>query len=207
MNSNSNIFRNIKNILNKKEDNYKYDDIIDKKLNLLKKNNNNYKISNFTIKRKIPDKNELKKVYNKFLKKVDKMNSDLDNYKSFYYENKINKLVLTNDNQYLLFKLNLKDNKKYILSIKFNLPEKSKINFIFNNNLNKDVFNINHEIYGEIMFSTNNLITLNDYLEFYIIFSPKNIINIHDLIITIKEINVKNNNITLLKNNNKILIY
>ena len=70
MKSNLNIFKNIKNRLNKKDEIYKYDDIIDKKLSSLKKNNNNFQISNFNSNRKIPNKEELKKKYDNFLKKI-----------------------------------------------------------------------------------------------------------------------------------------
>ena len=54
----------------KKYEIYKYDDIINKKLASLKKNNNNFQISNFNSNRKIPNKEELKKKYDNFLKKI-----------------------------------------------------------------------------------------------------------------------------------------
>jgi len=72
---------------------------------------------------------------------------------------------------------------------------------------NKQIYSSKQDIKGEIIFNTNNLITLDNYLELYVIFKPKNIINIHNLNIHIQEINNKNNDITLLKNNNKITIY
>ena len=94
MNPNSNILSNIKNILNKKDDNYKYDSIIDNKISLLKKKNQNFQISNFNSKRKIPNKEELKKVYNKFIKKVNNIKVEKDNYRLYNYDLNINNLYL-----------------------------------------------------------------------------------------------------------------
>ena len=207
MKSNSNIFKNIKNRLNKKDDIYKYDDIIDKKLGLLKKKNNSFQISNFNSNRKIPNKEELKKKYDNFIKKIHNIQIKENKNSVFNYKNKIDYLCLKNDKQYLFFNLNLQTSKIYKLSIKFVLKEESTINFVFNNMFNKQIYSSKEDIKGEIIFNTNNLITLDNYLELYVIFKPKNIINIHNLSIHIQEINNKNNDITLLKNNNKITIY
>ena len=207
MKSNSNIFKNIKNRLNKKDDIYKYDDIIDKKLGLLKKKNNSFQISNFNSNRKIPNKEELKKKYDNFIKKIHNIQIKENKNSVFNYKNKIDYLCLKNDKQYLFFNLNLQTSKIYKLSIKFVLKEESTVNFVFNNNINKQIYSSKQDIKGEIIFNTNNLITLDNYLELYVIFKPKNIINIHNLNIHIQEINNKNNDITLLKNNNKITIY
>ena len=207
MKSNSNIFKNIKNRLNKKDDIYKYDDIIDKKLGLLKKKNNSFQISNFNSNRKIPNKEELKKKYDNFIKKIHNIQIKENKNSVFNYKNKIDYLCLKNDKQYLFFNLNLQTSKIYKLSIKFVLKEESTINFVFNNMFNKQIYSSKEDIKGEIIFNTNNLITLDNYLELYVIFKPKNIINIHNLSIHIQEINNKNNNITLLKNNNKTTIY
>ena len=207
MKSNSNIFKNIKNRLNKKDDIYKYDDIIDKKLGLLKKKNNSFQISNFNSNRKIPNKEELKKKYDNFIKKIHNIQIKENKNSVFNYKNKIDYLCLKNDKQYLFFNLNLQTSKIYKLSIKFVLKEESTINFVFNNNINKQIYSSKQDIKGEIIFNTNNLITLDNYLELYVIFKPTNIINIHNLNIHIQEINNKNNDITLLKNNNKITIY
>jgi hypothetical protein len=207
MKSNSNIFKNIKNRLNKKDDIYKYDDIIDKKLGLLKKKNNSFQISNFNSNRKIPNKEELKKKYDNFIKKIHNIQIKENKNSVFSYKNKIDYLCLKNDKQYLFFNLNLQTSKIYKLSIKFVLKEESTINFVFNNNINKQIYSSKQDIKGEIIFNTNNLITLDNYLELYVIFKPTNIINIHNLMIHIQEINNKNNDITLLKNNNKITIY
>lgn len=207
MKSNLNIFKNIKNRLNKKDEIYKYDDIIDKKLGSLKKNNNNFQISNFNSNRKIPNKEELKKKYDNFLKKIQNIQIEEKKNTIFNYKNKIDYLCLKNDNQYLFFTLNLHSTKIYKLSIKFILKEKTNIEFVFNNNINKKIFSSIEDITGEILFNTNDLITLDNYLELYIIFKPINMIHIHNLMINIQEINKKHNNITLLKNNNKIIIY
>lgn len=207
MNPNSNILSNIKNILNKKDDNYKYDSIIDNKISLLKKKNQNFQISNFNSKRKIPNKEELKKVYNKFIKKVNNIKVEKDNYRLYNYDLNINNLYLKNDNQFILVKLNIKDNKKYILYLSFFLKEKSDIKFVFNNYKNTLIYGVKYDINEKIIFNTNNLITYNDYLEFYIIFSPKNIIHIENLHLSLREISNKTNNITLLKNNNKVTIF
>ena len=207
MKSNSNIFKNIKNRLNKKDDIYKYDDIIDKKLGLLKKKNNSFQISNFNSNRKIPNKEELKKKYDNFIKKIHNIQIKENKNSVFNYKNKIDYLCLKNDKQYLFFNLNLQTSKIYKLSIKFVLKEESTVNFVFNNNINKQIYSSKQDIKGEIIFNTNKLITLDNYLELYVIFKPTNIINIHNLNIHIQEINNKNNDITLLKNNNKITIY
>lgn len=67
---------NIKNIFMKKskdiklENNYKYDNLIDKHIKLCKKEKKeDYMIGNFKVNRKIPNKEELNKIYNNFIKK------------------------------------------------------------------------------------------------------------------------------------------
>ncbi len=194
----------------KKKNEYKYDKIIDEKLNLLNKINNDedFKIGKFKVKRKIPNKKELSKVYNNFIKEIHKLDLHKTNNCKFNYSNNIPRLKLTDDNQYLLFKLNLNDKKKYNLSLTFGLEENIKLTFIFINNIEKKIYKVNKEIIGNVSFKTNNMILENNYLEFYVLFSPKNNIIINDLYIEIKEtLPIFNYDITLLKNNNKTIIF
>ena len=65
----------IKNIFSKKskntnfENNYKYDNLIDKQIKLCKiEKKIDYKIGDFKVNRKIPNKEELNKIYNNFIK-------------------------------------------------------------------------------------------------------------------------------------------
>ncbi len=194
----------------KKKNEYKYDKIIDEKLNLLNKINNDedFKIGKFKVKRKIPNKKELSKVYNNFIKEIHKLDLHKTNNCKFNYSNNIPRLKLTDDNQYLLFKLNLNDKKKYNLSLTFGLEENIKLTFIFINNIEKRIYKVDKEIIGNVSFKTNNMILENNYLEFYVLFSPKNNIIINDLYIKIKEtLPIFNYDITLLKNNNKTIIF
>ena len=203
------------NLFNKKKTNeykyeYKYDKIIDEKLNLVNKINNDedFKIGKFKVKRKIPNKKELSKVYNNFMKEIHKIDLHKINNCKFNYSNNIPRLKLTDDNQYLLFKLNLNDKKKYNLSLTFSLEENIKLSFIFINNIEKRIYKLDNEVIGTISFKTNNMILENNYLDFYVIFPPKNNIIINNLYIEIKEIlSIANYHITLLKNNNKTIIF
>lgn len=188
---------------------YKYDKIIDDKIILLNTDSviDKIKIGNFNVKRNIPNKKELSKIYNKFIKKINNIDSSNDNV-IFNYNNNILKIKLMDDNQYLLYKFNLNDSKKYNLSLTFTVEEKTKINFILINNYERKIYKLDNEVMGNIVFKTNNMILKDNYLEFYVIFSTQKSININNINIEINEIiTIFEYNITLFKNNNKIIIF
>ena len=209
MNFHSGILSKLKNKINKKNNNfYKYDEIIDKKIFMSKDNENNkYDIGNFKVKRKIPNKNDLNKIYNNFLKNINnhKISNNSNNLYKFIH--KKHNIRLYSDNNYLLFKLHL-DNKNYKLSIMFQLLYESRVTFILNNEKTKLVYEFDKYIKNKIIFNSNNIKLNNNYLEIYIVFSSNLPVHIMDLIFKVEETTIKNNNdITLLKNNNKVFIF
>lgn len=209
MNFRSGILNKLKNKINRNNDNfYKYDKIIDKKLNMLKDNENNkYDIGNFKVKRKIPNKNDLNKIYNNFLKNINnhKISNNSNNLYKFIHK-KYN-IRLYDDNKFLLFKLHL-ENKHYKLSIMFQLLHESTVTFILNNDKTKLVYEFDKYIKNKIIFNSNNIKLNNNYLEIYVIFSSYIPVHIMDLIFKVEETQIKNNNdITLIKNNNKVFIF
>ena len=199
----------IKNIFSKKskntnfENNYKYDNLIDKQIKLCKiEKKIDYKIGDFKVNRKIPNKEELNKIYNNFIKEK---NINIIN-KNFKFIKKIEQLRLLDDNQFILINLNLIKDKKYKLSINFFIDNYSDIYFILNNNYDSKIFKSNN-LKGNILFNTNYNF-LSNYNELYILFYKKKEIFIKDLLISINEINNNSDyNIFLIKCNNKVIIY
>ena len=199
----------IKNIFLKKSKNkvtestYKYDNLIDKQIKLCKiEKKIDYKIGNFKVNRKIPNKEELNIIYNKFIKE-----KNINNIKKkFSYTKKIECLKLLNDNQYMLINLNLSKNKRYKLSIKFNIDNNSNITFVLNNNYYTKKFKC-HDLKENILFNTNSNI-LSNFNELYILFDKKKVILIKDILIKVNEINDNSDyDIFLIKCNNKVIIY
>ena len=199
----------IKNIFSKKskntnfENNYKYDNLIDKQIKLCKiEKKIDYKIGDFKVNRKIPNKEELNKIYNNFIKEK---NINIIN-KKFKFIKKIEQLRLLDDNQFILINLNLIKDKRYKLSINFFIDNYSDIYFILNNNYDSKIFKSNN-LKGNILFNTNYNF-LSNYNELYILFDKKKEIFIKDLLISINEINNNSDyNIFLIKCNNKVIIY
>lgn len=199
----------IKNLFSKKsknsnlENNYKYDNLIDKQIKLCKiEKKIDYQIGDFKVNRKIPNKEELNKIYNNFIKKK---NIIIIN-KKFKFIKKIEHLRLLNDNQFVLINLNLIKDKRYKLSINFFIDNYSNISFILNNNYDSKIFKSNN-LKGNILFNTNYNF-LSNYNELYILFDKKKEIFIKDLLISINEINNNSDyNIFLIKCNNKVIIY
>ena len=213
MSKNNLVSENLKSIMKKlfiKDKNnieYKYDNIIENKIIKINNTHENYNIGNFKVKRKIPDKKDLSKIYDKFIKNKPNIISNNDN-KIFNYIYTIDKLLLENDNKYILFNLNLNQNKKYILSFKCYIQEKCNIILIFNNNIKQDIYKIRGNINENILFNTNKLNLVNNNIEFYIILKNDKEINIKDIILEIKEIKNKyDENITLFKNKKKQIIF
>ena len=204
-----NSFRNRNKVKN--DDKYKYDEIINNKIKLLnrdvKQEKSNYKVGKYNVKRKIPNQEELKKVYDNFIKK----NNIITNLPKIYqFKLNIKELNLINDNQFMLLNFNLNENKNYLLSVKFDLIQNLKISFVLGNEYFKKEFNIDKNVNGNIMFNTNLLnINFNKYISFmYILFEKNKYIQLKNIDISLNEINKKLVfDITLLKNNNNVIIF
>ena len=207
------VLESLKNRKKKKNSNIeidKYENIINKKIEKIKKYDNlkkeKFNIGNYSVTRKIPNADDLKKVYDNFLKNHKHVN---EVSKLFQYNYKIDYIRLTNENKYLLFNLNLKKEKKYLFSLKLNLQQLVNISFIFTNESTNKIFNIDNMIDKYILFNTNILNTYGNYYnKFYVLFKKSKEILIKDLEIMIVEINNNiNYNINLLKYDNKIKIF
>ena len=193
------IISKIKNLNTKK---YKYDDIIDDKINNIKNINDEYKIDKYVVNRKIPNKEDLKEIYNSFMKGK---HINLNSIK-FIFDKKIENLVLKGDNQYILLHLNLQKNKRYKLSLYFETSSTIDLNIVLSNNIHIKSYK-NNSINGCIHFNTNHKHLIH-YEQLYILFNKQTPIHIKNFNLNIQEI-INNNdyNITLIKNNNKITIF
>lgn len=203
---------NIKKILSfnfkKKKSNYeisyKYDDIINNEIKKINKKDepNLYKIGEYKVNRKIPDKNDLSKIYDKFLRKRNIISKD----NKFNYSKIIKNLILLPYNQFILIKLDLNKIKRYWLSISFEVENISNIIFLFNNNITKIQYNID-EVMNSVLFNTNDK-NISEYTELYVIFNKQDYISIKNININIKEItNNDDYSISLIKFNNKVNIF
>lgn len=206
---------NIKKILSfnfkKKKSNYeisyKYDDIINNEIKKINKKDekdkpNLYKIGEYKVNRKIPDKNDLSKIYDKFLRKRNIISKD----NKFNYSKIIKNLILLPYNQFILIKLDLNKIKRYWLSISFQVENISNIIFLFNNNITKIQYNID-EVMNSVLFNTNDK-NISEYTELYVIFNKQDYISIKNININIKEItNNDDYSISLIKINNKVNIF
>lgn len=206
---------NIKKILSfnfkKKKSNYeisyKYDDIINNEIKKINKKDekdkpNLYKIGEYKVNRKIPDKNDLSKIYDKFLRKRNIISKD----NKFNYSKIIKNLILLPYNQFILIKLDLNKIKRYWLSISFQVENISNIIFLFNNNITKIQYNID-EVMNSVLFNTNDK-NISEYTELYVIFNKQDYISIKNININIKEItNNDDYSISLIKFNNKVNIF
>ena len=205
---NLNLKKYIKSKINSsKQKKYKYDDLINEQLNNIEKSkneiNNNYQLGNITVNRKIPNNEELKKMYSDFIsnKQVNLKN------KKFELTKSIQQLILKNENQYILIHLNLNKETKYKMEIYFELQNDSNIKFVLSNDKHNKIYNLKKNIKGKIHFHSNdsNLVHFN---QLYILFNKQNNIIINNFTLKIQEINNNNDyNISLLKNNNKVIIF
>ena len=188
-----------------KQKKYKYDDLINEQINNIEKsknNINNYQLGNFTVNRKIPTNDELKKMYNDFIS-----NKQVNLNKKFELKKLIQHLILKNDNQYILIHLDLKKEKRYKIEICFEIKNESNIDFVLFNNKQKKEYKLKQKIKGKIHFHSNDS-NLVHFPQFYILFNKQNNINIHNFTFNIQEINNNNDyNISLFKNNNKVIIF
>lgn len=189
-----------------KQKKYKYDDLINEQINNIEKSkneiNNNYKLGNYIVNRKIPTNDELKKMYNDFIS-----NKQVNLNKKFELKKLIQYLILKNDNQYILIHLDLKKEKRYKIEICFEIKNESNIHFVLFNNKQKKEYKLKHKLKGKIHFHSNdsNLVYFN---QFYILFNKQNNIIINNFTLNIQEINNNNDyNISLFKNNNKVIIF
>ena len=193
------IISKIKNLNTKK---YKYDDMIDHKINNIKNVNDEYKIDKYVVNRKIPNKDDLKEIYNNFMKGK---HINLNSIK-FMFDKKIENLVLKGDNQYILLHLNLQKNKRYKLSLYFETSSTIDLNIVLSNNIQIKSYK-NNSINGYIHFNTNHKHLIH-YEQLYILFNKETTVYIKNFNLNIQEINNNNDyNITLIKNNKKITIF
>jgi len=206
----------LKNMLDKLKQNkykntdYKYEDLINKKLKSMKEKKKESKKEQFTlgkykVNRKIPSSEELGKIYNNFIKNV-KTNPMKSKLFTFHYN--IKDIILCNDNQYLHFSLDLQKYKKYLISLTFFLKEKSNVCFLFSNNIENKMFQVKEEINGQILFNTNILNSNYIYTDLYVLFRKKEEYNIHNLFFKLEELKNKlTYTISILKYNNKTQIF
>ena len=205
---NLNLKKNIKSKINSsKQKKYKYDDLINEQLNNIEKSkneiNNNYQLGNITVNRKIPNNEELKKMYSDFIsnKQVNLKN------KKFELTKSIQQLILKNENQYILIHLDLNKETKYKMEIYFELQNDSNIKFVLSNDKHNKIYNLKKNIKGKIHFHSNdsNLVHFN---QLYILFNKQNNIIINNFTFNIQEINNNNDyNISLIKYTNKVVIF
>lgn len=185
-----------------KQKKYKYDDLINEQINNIEKSKNNYQLGNFTVNRKIPTKEELKKMYNDFIS-----NKQVNLNKKYEFSKLIENLVLKNDNQYILIHLHLKKEKRYKIEICFEIKNESNIHFVLFNNIQKKEYKLKQKLIGKIHFHSNDS-NLVHFPQFYILFNKQNNININNFSFNIQEINNNNDyNISLIKNYNKVIIF
>jgi len=205
---NLNLKKYIKSKINSsKQKKYKYDDLINEQLNNIEKSkneiNNNYQLGNITVNRKIPNNEELKKMYSDFIsnKQVNLKN------KKFELTKSIQQLILKNENQYILIHLDLNKETKYKMEIYFELQNDSNIKFVLSNDKHNKIYNLKKNIKGKIHFHSNdsNLVHFN---QLYILFNKQNNIIINNFTFNIQEINNNNDyNISLIKYTNKVVIF
>ena len=205
---NLNLKKYIKSKINSsKQKKYKYDDLINEQLNNIEKSknekNNNYQLGNITVNRKIPNNEELKKMYSDFIsnKQVNLKN------KKFELTKSIQQLILKNENQYILIHLDLNKETKYKMEIYFELQNDSNIKFVLSNDKHNKKYNLKKNIKGKIHFHSNdsNLVHFN---QLYILFNKQNNIIINNFTFNIQEINNNNDyNISLIKYTNKVVIF
>lgn len=210
--------KKINQIIKNKKKSDKYDKCIEEKIksNNEKNKNEHFKLGHFESSRKIPNKKELNKVYNKFIKNVNnikdikKEEEDIPN-NNYYYHYKKNNLVLNDDDYYLLFKLNLNPNKSYNLNLTFDLQFTSNISFLFNFKNDKyKLFKLDKEkVSNKIQFSMTIVPSKNNLLyssDFYILFDALNKINLKNIEFEIKESKKKSVQMTIIKSKN-ILVF
>lgn len=185
--------------------NYKYDNIIQSEIQkkTFKNQKMKYKIGKFEVKRKIPDKNELDKIYNNFLKDKNIIIKKDILFKYNYY---LKTIKLDYDKQYFHLNLNLNKDKLYNLAFSFDNINKYQICILFLDNHYFKRFD-STILEGSVDFKTNTLYYTQN-LEFYIIFKTLKPVILNNLKINIHEHkNVNDYNISLLKNNDRITIF
>ena len=172
--------KKINDMMKKNKKNNNIDNFIEEKIKneYKKKKNNNqkFKLGKFESTRKIPNKQELNKVYDNFIKNIDNIEIEKEIIKE-YYNFKYNKkqLVLKEDDRYMKFNINLNKSKNYILSLTFHIHIQSNIKFLFKFKNDKyKSYNLNQEKESStIIFTTYFIQNKTELLydsEFYILF-------------------------------------
>ena len=205
-------FKKINDMINKQRPKNTIDDLIEKKIKENKKGNKDYVLGKFKSTRKIPDKQELKKMYNKFIKNNNIIqNNELN--KRIIFNHIIKECTLKNDNTFLMYDLNLQPTKNYRIYLSFIIHESQNITFLFQKYKNI-YFTINNEKNNNRITFITNIISKDYYNEYshsqlYILFDKyKKNIKLKDVFFEIKEI--ENEIIfpmTLIKNNEIQYIY
>lgn len=205
-------FKKINDMINKHIPKNTIDDLIEKKIKENKKSNKDYVLGKFKSTRKIPDKQELKNMYDKFIKKNNIIqNNELN--KRIIFNHIIKECTLKNDNTFLMYDLHLRPTKNYRIYLSFIIHESKNITFLFQKYKNI-YFTINNEKNNNRITFITNIISKNCYKEYsqsqlYILFDKyKKNIQLKDVFFEIKEI--ENEIIfpmTLIKNNEIQYIY
>ena len=209
--------KKINQIIKNKKKSDKYDKCIEEKIksNNEKNKNEHFKLGHFESSRKIPNKKELNKVYDKFIKNINnikdiKKEEDIQN-NDYHYLYKKKNLMLNHDDYYLLFKLNLNPDKSYILNLKFDLQFTSNISFLFKFENDKyKSFKIDKEkVSNQVQFNMTFTPCKNNLLyssEFYILFDAFNRINLKNIDFEKKESKKKSIHMTIIKSKD-ILVF
>ena len=171
------------------------DELIEKKIEENKKSKKKYQLGKFKSTRKIPNKNELKIIYDKFINK-NKINKNviLNPNHIFLYEKKYTKLNL--HEPFLMFQLNLKSNKNYKIHLSFEISHCPHITFLFHNS-NNILFPYNNEKKNNKIKFITNIISRKFYTkytqsQFYILFDKyKKNTEIFNIFLKIDELDTK----------------
>ena len=202
--------------VNKNNKHNTLDNIIEDKINShsQKEIAHTYRLGKFKSSRKILNKQELSKVYDKFIKSIPQLDINVEKKKKEYYFNyKKEEIILNNDNHYLLFQLFLKPYKKYRLNINFEIDDIHYIHYLFNSSTRKSFKLITEKNTNKVELITNIVSCENTNMysptEFYIMFNKTySLLQIKNLKFEINELkNTHDFKITILKNNHHINIY
>ena len=134
-----------------------YDKIIEKCIQKTKMNSpKKFSIGSFKTKRKIPDKEELSDIYNKFIKNINNKKTTTDN--SHFKKTIVQDVFsLIYPNNYLYYRFVLHPSKNYKIKFKCNVSDFSDVTFLFHNKKTTQFLFSNRKIVNEIIFCSNIL--------------------------------------------------
>ena len=180
-----------------------YDKIIEKCIQKTKMNSpKKFSIGSFKTKRKIPDKEELSDIYNKFIKNINNKKTTTDN--SHFKKSIVQDVFsLIYPNNYLYYRFVLHPSKNYKIKFKCNVSDFSDVTFLFHNKKTTQFLFSNRKIVNEIIFCSN--ILTREWLrkwgyviELYVIWNSEKKSEIQNLFLQIEEINSPSYSMTII---------